>query len=103
MLGTAGFRIQAVIVVDNDTFGIDVMDNAIFLGQHTGTGVAGDRAFHTGSDERLFSLKKRNGLTHHVRTHECTVGIIVFEERNQRGGDRNGLARADVHAGDIVS
>ena len=42
-------------------------------------------------------MKQRNGLAHHVRSHECTVSIIVLQERNQRGGDRGNLLRRHVH------
>lgn len=33
----------------------------------------------------------------HVGTHECAVGVIVFKERNQTGGNGNELFRRHVH------
>ena len=33
----------------------------------------------------------------HVRSHKSTVGIVVFEERDKRGCDRNKLLGVDVH------
>jgi hypothetical protein len=32
----------------------------------------------------------------HVRAHQRAIGVIVFEEWNQRSGNRNKLLRADV-------
>ena len=45
---------------------------------------------------------KRHRLTLHVRTHQRAVGVVVFEERDQRRGDRNELFRRDVHVLDVL-
>ena len=42
-------------------------------------------------------MKQRHSLTHHVRSHQRTVGIIVLQERNQRGCDRGYLLWRYVH------
>lgn len=36
--------------------------------------------FHPGPDERSLGTEERYSLTLHVRTHEGTVGIVVFKE-----------------------
>ena len=42
-------------------------------------------------------MNEGHGLAHHVRSHECAVGIVVFEEGNERCGDRGDLLRCHVH------
>src|SRR4030067_1159269 len=37
------------------------------------------------------------GLALHVRTHERAVGVVMLEERNQRGRHRHDLRRRDVN------
>ena len=40
-------------------------------------------------------------MTLHVGTHQRTVGVIVFQERDQRRCNRNYLLRRNVHQGDV--
>src|SRR5690606_34150207 len=70
-------------------------------GHDADTGVTGDVALHAGTYQRLVGAQGRYSLTLHVRTHECTVGVVVLEERNQRGGNRDDLLRRNVHQGDV--
>ena len=65
-------------------------------------GVARELAFHARADERRVRADERHGLTLHVRAHERAVGVVVLEERNERGGDRHHLVRRDVHELDHV-
>ena len=58
--------------------------------------------FHTGSHQRSFGNQERHGLTLHVRTHEGSVGVVVLQERNQRGRNGHHLARRNVHVGDVI-
>src|SRR5665647_1965384 len=55
----------------------------VALSNFTYTGVFGCTVFHAGSDNRGFRTDQRHSLTLHVRAHQCTVSIIVAEERNQ--------------------
>ena len=41
--------------------------------------------------------QQRHGLTLHVRAHQRAVRVVVLEERDQRGRDRDDLLRRDVH------
>src|SRR6185437_11047288 len=43
-----------------------------------------------------------SGLAMHVRAHERAVGVVVLEERDQRGGHGHDLLRAHVHVLDLV-
>jgi hypothetical protein len=83
---------------DDDTRRVDLVDDARTAGADRSAGVAGhDGLFHAGADERRFGAHQRHGLTLHVRAHQRAVGVIVFEERDQRCGDRNELLRRHVH------
>ncbi len=61
------------------------------FGKNTYAGIDGNFVFHTSSNNRRLCAKKRYRLTLHVRTHQGTVSIIVFQERNQRSCNRNNL------------
>lgn len=63
----------------------------------TSPAVGGTAVLHAGADERGLRLDERNGLAHHVRAHEGTVGVVVLEERDHGRRDRHHLARRDVH------
>jgi hypothetical protein len=82
---------------DDDTRTVDLLHDAGALGDDDSARVTGDDGFHAGADQRGVRLHQRHGLTLHVRAHEGAVGVIVFEERDQGGGDRHDLARRHVH------
>ena len=53
-----------------------------------GAAVADNGTLEAGADDRSFRLDDRNSLTHHVTSHQRTVGIVMLQERDQRCGDR---------------
>jgi hypothetical protein len=59
--------------------------------------------FHAGADERRFGAHQRHRLTLHVRAHQRAVGVVVFEERDQRRSDRHQLLRRHVHQVDVFA
>ena len=63
--------------------------------------IARDFPFQTGADERRFGNDQRNALALHVRTHQRAVRVVMFEEWNQSGRDRNELLRRNVHVVDF--
>ena len=65
--------------------------------QDTVAGVSRHFIFHTGTHNRSLRSQQRYRLTLHVGAHERTVGIIVFQERNQGRCDRYNLLRRYVH------
>ena len=87
----------------DDALGVDRIDDAVALGQNHSAGIASGDAFHSGADDRSFGAQQRNRLALHVRAHQCAVGVVVLEERNQRCGHRNQLLRADVDVVDFVA
>ena len=64
--------------------------------------IARRHAFHAGADVRSVGAQQRNRLALHVRSHQRAVGVVVLKERNQAGGHRDELLRADVHVLDFV-
>ena len=72
------------------------------LGGDDVTGVDGGAELHAGADERRLRLDQRHRLALHVGAHERAVGVVVLEERDQRGRHRHHLARRDVHVVDLV-
>ena len=58
-------------------------------------------AFHTGTNDWRLGFQKRYGLPLHVRTHQSSVCIVMFQEWNQVGRDTNHLTWCDVHVFDF--
>ncbi|MDT4829235.1 hypothetical protein FQZ97_626500 [compost metagenome] len=90
-----------VVDANHDTAGVHGVDHTATTGHDADAGVTGDIALHAGTYQRLVGTQGRHGLTLHVRAHECTVGVVVLEERNQRGSDGNDLLRRNVHQGHV--
>ena len=88
---------------DDDAGGVDLVDDAGAAGGDGGAGIARDRLLHAGADERRLGANQRHRLALHVRAHQRAVGVIVFQERDERGGDRHELLRGHVHQGDRVA
>ena len=90
------------LVVDDDGVAGDVDDGAVALGQDHLTRVAGGAALDAGADERRGRPQQRDGLALHVGAHERAVGVVVLEERDERGRHRHDLLRRHVHVVDLV-
>ena len=54
-------------------------------------------------DQRGLGDHQRHGLALHVGAHERAVGVVVLQERDEGGGDRDDLLRGDVHVVDVDS
>ena len=97
----AGFNVASH--ADNDTGRIDLVDDTGTACSDSSAGIAGNGFFHAGADKRCFCAEQRHGLTLHVRTHQCAVGVIVFQERDERRRNRNQLLWRNVHQRDLVA
>ena len=84
----------------DDALGVDALDDAVTLGDDAHARVDGDAALHAGADERRLGAHQRHRLTLHVRAHQRAVGVVVLEERHQRGRHHH-LVRRDVHQLDL--
>ena len=87
----------------DDALGVDRIDDAVAPGENDRAGIASRDAFHSGADDRRLRAQQRHGLALHVRAHQRAVGVVVLEERHQRGSHRNQLLRADVDVVDFVA
>ena len=94
---------MTVVLHDLDVVGRDLGDDTGGLGHDDVAGVDCGAVLHAGTDERRLGTDQRHGLTLHVRAHQRAVGVVVLEERDQRGRDRHHLARRDVHVVDLAA
>ena len=97
----SGYSSQPVLRLDDDLLGVDVLDRAGAPGQHDVARVDGRPVLEAGADQRRLGDQQRHGLPLHVRAHQCAVGVVVLEERDQRRRDRHDLGRVDVHVVDL--
>jgi hypothetical protein len=77
----------------DDARGVDALHHAGALGQHAHARVVGEAGLHARAHERRHRTQERHGLALHVGAHERAVGVVVLEERHERGGDRHHLVR----------
>ena len=87
---------------DDDPRGIHLIDNtgaARFDGRPR---IAGHDLLHAGADKGRLGAHQRHRLALHVRAHQGAVGIVVFQERDQRRGHGDELHRRDVHQIDVI-
>jgi len=97
----AGFDIAAG--ADHDTGRVDLVDDPAAQGGNRCAGIARHGFFHAGADERRFGADQRYGLALHVRSHQRAVGVVVFQERNERGRNRNQLLGRNVHQSHVIA
>ena len=85
----AGTGFVMFILIDLDYYAgsIHGFHHAVMAGDDRHARITSHYAFHAGSHQRRVSPKKRYCLTLHVGTHESTVGVVVFQKRNQRSGN----------------
>ena len=88
---------HTLVIHDGDVVGGDVLDHASLRRNDHVAGVISSAQLHTGTHERSFGAQQRHSLTLHVGTHQCTVSIVMLEERNHSGCHGNHLSRRHVH------
>ena len=79
------------VVFDTNTFCIYIGNNASAFSLYLCTAITDKLSFDTSTYDRRLAGNQRHGLSHHVRSHQCTVGIIVLEERDECCSDRSDL------------
>ncbi len=109
MLRQPGERAIAVLAaalggagVDDDLVGGDAGYCPRPPGDHDRSGITGHLLLESGSDERSLRIEERHCLPLHVRSHQRAVGVVVLEERNERGGDGHELFGSDIHVVNAV-
>ena len=93
--------VAAVVVHHRDVVGGGLFDHTRLLGDDDVAGVLGRAGLHAGADQRRLAAQQRDRLALHVGAHQRPVGLVVLQERDHRGGDRDGLPRRDVHVLDL--
>ena len=86
-----------VVDTNHDTGRVDTLNHTATTGRDTDTGVLRYRTLYTGTYQRYLGTQGRNCLALHVRTHQCPVGVIMLQERDQGCRDRYNLARRYIH------
>jgi hypothetical protein len=89
-------------VHDLDELGVHLGADAGLRGRGHVACVDGGAVLHAGAPSGAWLRIKRHRLTLHVRAHQRAVGVVVLEERDQRGCDRHHLARRHVHVVDVL-
>ncbi|CDE13732.1 putative uncharacterized protein [Ruminococcus sp. CAG:330] len=91
-----------VVVHQNDLICGNRIDHAVIIRYHADAGVNSCLIFHTGADKRALGLQQRHCLTLHVGTHEGTVCVVVFQERDHGGCHGNYHLRRYIHEVDLI-
>src|SRR4051794_26099335 len=94
--------VLALFALDDDAVGIDVDDGACVLRDDDVARVDGRAVLEAGADKGSLPNEQRNSLPLRVRAHERAVRVVVLEERDERGRDRDDLGRRDVHELDVL-
>ena len=71
---------------DDDLVGRHVHDLSSTTGGDDRARVPGHLELEAGAHQRRIRVEERHRLALHVRAHEGPVGVVVLEERDQRGG-----------------
>ena len=91
------FVLLSIGILDHNTLGINETDGSRVPCNHTDAGVHGRLGFHSRTNHRCLRGQKRNCLPLHIGAHQRTVGIVIFQEGNQRRRYREDHSRRYVH------
>ena len=89
------------VLCDDDTLGIHGGDDAGLVGDHDDLGVACDALLDARAHEGSLGLQEGDALALHVGAHERAVGVVMLEEGDHSGGDRDHLLGRNVHVVDL--
>src|SRR5690606_39105224 len=95
-------HVLVVVHADDHALGVHVHHHAAAAGLHGRARVDGHGALDARADQRLFGTQAGNGLALHVGAHQCAVGVVVLQERNQRSGHGHDLRGSHVHVMDVL-
>ena len=102
LVESEGVLLVGTLLLDDDLVTVDLHDLASDIGNDHVTRILSGPPLNTRPDQRGVGRQKRDGLALHVGAHQGTVGIVVFEERNQRGRHGDDLLRRHVHVVDVL-
>ncbi len=81
---------------DDDPLRVDVIDRPLSLAEDHRARVLGGDLLHPGTHQRSLGPHQRHRLALHVRAHQRPVGVVVFQERDERRRHRHELLRRHV-------
>ena len=81
---------------------VHLLNDTVVLCQNSGAGVGSSLVLHTGSNDGLLGDHQRHCLTLHVGAHQSTVTVIVLQEGDAGGSDRDHHSGRDVHIIDLL-
>ena len=93
---------QIPVFGDHDALRIDRGNDAGGFRHDDDLRVARDALLDAGAHEGGLRLQQRHALALHVGAHERAIRIVVLEEGNHAGGDRNHLLGRHVHQVDVA-
>ena len=71
------------------------------MGHHAYARIDSRLGLHAGSHQGRGGLDQRYGLPLHIGAHQCPVGVVVLQERDQRGRRGNQLMGRHIHVLDF--
>ena len=89
--------VLCAVVEDADGCGINIVDDTVTFSYNHGARVLTHLLLYASAYDRSLSADERHSLSHHVRAHEGTVGVVMLEEWDKSGCDRCNLLRSDIH------
>ena len=87
----------------DDALAVHAVHGPVALADHHGARIARRHFLHACSHQRRLSAQQRHRLALHVGTHQGAVGVVVFEEGNQRRRHADQLLGADVDVVNLVA
>ncbi len=93
--------LRSVIAGDRDVLGVQFGDHAVAASAGHRARVDGDARLDTRRDPRRLRPHQRHRLALLVRAHKRTIGVVVLEERDQRGRRGEDLLGRDVNVVDL--
>src|SRR6185436_1394760 len=85
------------VITNMDLVGINKLNHAITIRVNLNSRITGSFTFQTCSYNRIIRADQWYSLALHVRSHQCTVGIIMLKEWDQRSAQSNNLVWRNVH------
>src|SRR5574344_2335847 len=97
-LKTYEFFLFRTVVQNTDSCSVYIFYNAFAFSSNHCTRILTHLLLNTSTYDRSFIMQQWHSLTHHVRSHQSTVSIIMLQERNQRCSNRCYLLWRHIHS-----
>ncbi len=85
------FFFFGTVIANADFAGVDILNHTGAFSGNLSARVADKLTFDTCTYDRSLAAQQGHCLSHHVRTHERAVGVVVLQEGDERCGYRGNL------------